>query len=82
MTLGSCICWNPHVNTPANPTRELDKLASAQGPVRRSNVESNEALIPLETSTSPLVFLPVKDLFIKFIKVFMETTQAQALIEP
>ena len=76
-------CRSPCVNTPVNPAGELDKLAGAQGPAKGSNACSNEALIPPETSTLSLV-PPTKDFFTKFMKVFMETTQAQAqaLAEP
>ena len=82
-----CICQSPHVNTPANPAGELDEL-TGQGPVRRSNVKSNEAPTkaptPPETITLPLVLYPPKDLFTKFMKVFIEMTQAQvqALAKP
>ena len=64
--------------------RELDELAGAQGPARGSNVGSNEASTPPKASTPPLVAPTSKDLFTKFMKVFMEITQAQAqaLVEP
>ena len=75
---------SPCVNTPVNPARELDEFASAQGPARGFNASSDEASILLEASTPPLVLLTSKNLFTKFMKVFMETTQAQAqvLAEP
>ena len=75
------------VNTLVDPAGELDELVG-QGPAKRSNAGSNEspteALTPLEASTLPLVPPTSKDLFTKFMKVFMETTQAQAqaLAEP
>ena len=49
-----------------------------------SNASSNEALTLLEASTPPFVPLPTKDLFTKFMKVFIETTQAwdQEQLEP
>ena len=78
---------SPRVNTPVNPAGELDELAGAQSPVKRSNTGSNEAptkaLTLPEASTLPLVPL-IKDLFTKYMKVFMETmqAQAQALAEP
>ena len=68
---------SPRVTTPINPAEELDELASAQGPARGSNARSNEAPTPPEAITPPLA-PPIKDLFMKFMKVFMETTQAQA----
>ena len=72
---------SPCVNTPVNPTGELDKLAGAQRPARRSNAGSDEAPTeaptPPEASTPLFVPLP-KDLFTKFMKVFMKVTQAQA----
>ena len=78
---------SPCVNPPANPTGEQDELAG-QGLIRGFNAGSNEApteaLIPLKAPTPPLVPPSTKDLFTKFMKVFMETTQAQAqaLAEP
>ena len=76
-------CQSPCVNTLVDPAGELDELAG-QGPARRSNVGSNEAPTPPEASIPPLVPPTSKDLFTKFMKVFMETTQAQAqaLVEP
>ena len=72
---------SPHVNIPVDPAKELDKLASAQAPARRSNAGSDDALtkalIPPEAPIPPLVPLTFKDLFTKFMKVFMETTQAR-----
>ena len=84
MALGSCARRSPCVNTPVDPAKELDELAGAQDPARRSNAGSDEAPTPLEASTPPLVPPTSKDFFTKFIKVFMETTQAQAqvLAEP
>ena len=74
------------VNTSVNPIGELDKLAGAQGPARKSNARSNEASTkipsPSEASTPPLIPPTFKDLFTKFIKVFMETTQARDQLEP
>ena len=61
MALGSRTCRSPCVNSSVDPAGELDELASAQGPAKRS---------------------PAEDFFMKFMKVFMETTQAQALVEP
>ena len=81
MALGSCVQQSFCVNLPANPIREQDELAG-QSPVQKFNAGSNEAPvkapIPLKTLTPTLVPFSTKDLFIKFMKVFMEMTQAQA----
>ena len=66
--------WSSCVNTPVDPIGELDELAGAQGPAKGSNADSGEAPTPLEASTLPLVAPTSKDLFTKFMKVFMETT--------
>ena len=71
-------CWSPCVNTPVHPAGELDELAGTQDSTKRSNAGSNEAPTPPEASTPPLVPPISEDLFTKFMKVFMETTQAQA----
>ena len=69
------------VNTLVDPAGELDKLAGAQGPARKSNARSDESLTKAptspEASTLPLVSSISDDLFTKFMKVFMETTQAR-----
>ena len=79
MVLGSYAQQSLCVNPPANPPGEQDELAG-QGPVRGFNAGSNEApakaLTPLEAPTPPLVPSSTEDLFIKFMKVFMETMQA------
>ena len=87
MAPGSCAQRSPCVNPPANPTGEQDEL-DGQGPIQEFNAGSNEAptkaLISPE-APSPLLVLPsTEDLFTKFMKVFMETMQAQvqALAEP
>ena len=69
---------SPHVH-PSVDIIEQDKLAGAPG---RFDANSDEAFIPPKASTPPLVPFFAKDLFTKFMKVFMETTQAQALAEP
>ena len=75
-------CRSFCVNIPLDSTGELDELAGAQDPAKRSNTRSNEASI--ETPTFPeasipsLVPLTSENLFTKFMKVFMETTQAEA----
>ena len=79
MALGSCARRSPCVHPPADPTGEQDELAG-QGPVRGFNAKSNEAptkaLTLPEAPTPPLIPFSTKDFFIKFMKVFMETTQA------
>ena len=83
----SCAQQNLCVNPSANPTREQNNLAS-QGPVQRFNAESDEAPTkaptPPEAPIPPLIPPFTEDLFTKFMKVFIETTQAQvqALAEP
>ena len=72
---------SPCVNTPVNPAGELDELAGAQSPAKKSNVESNEALTPPEASTPPLIPPTSEDLFTKFMKMFMETTQVWDQLE-
>ena len=78
MAPGSCVYGSLHVNTPTDPTRELDELAGAQGPAKRSNAGINKAptkaLTPPEAPIPSLVPPISKDLFTKFLKVFMETT--------
>ena len=88
MALGSRITrQSPCVNTLIDLIGELDELAG-QGHVRGSNAGSNDASTKASTlpeaSTLPFVPSTSKDLFTKFMKVFMETThaQAQALAEP
>ena len=78
MALWSCACQSLCVNTLVDLARGLHELAGTQGLTKRSNAESNKALIFPEASTSSFVPLISKDLFTIFIKVFMETTQAQA----
>ena len=75
MVPGSCTCRSPRVNTRIDPAGELDELAGAQGLARGSNLGSDEAPTLLEAITPPLV-PPTEDLFTKFMKVFMEMTQA------
>ena len=87
MAPGSRVWRSPRVNPSADPTGEQDKLAG-QGPIRGFNAGSDEAPTkaptPPEAPIPPLVPPSIEDLFIKFMKVFMETTQAQVqvLAEP
>ena len=82
MAPGFCACRSPCVNTPVDPAEELDKLAGAQSSAKRSNAGSDEAPTFPEASTPPLALFTSKDLFTKFMKVFMETTQAWNQLEP
>ena len=79
MAPGSCTTRrSPCINTPVDPAEKLDELAGAQGPARGFNASSDEAPTPPKAST-PLLVAPIsKDFFTKFMKVFMETMQAQA----
>ena len=61
--------WSTCINLPANIPGEQDKLAGA-----RSDTGSNKASTLPEAPTPPLIPSPSKDLFTKFMKVFMETT--------
>ena len=65
-----------------DPAGEMKGLAG-QGPAKESNAESNEApteaLTPLEASIPPLIPLISKDLFTKFMKVFMKTMQVRLM---
>ena len=69
------------VNTPVDLAGEPDELAGTQGPARKSNTGSDEAPTeaptPPEASTLPLVPPTSEDFFTKFMKVFMEMTQAR-----
>ena len=69
---------SPHVNTLVDLARKPDEHAGIQGLAKKSNTKSNEAFTkastPPEALIPPLVLLPAKDLFTKFMKVFMETT--------
>ena len=77
MALGSRARRSPCVNTLVDPAKELNKLAGAQSPTRRLNAGSDEAPIPPEASSPPFVPFTSKNLFTKFMKVFMEIMQAQ-----
>ena len=64
---------SPRVNPLANIPGEQDELAGTPG---RSDAGSDEASTPSKASTPPFVPPPSENLFTKFMKVFMETTQA------
>ena len=78
MALGSCTTHRgPCVNFSINIPEEQEKLTGA-----RFDTGSNEAPTPPKAPTPPIILPPVEDFFTKFMKVFMETTQAQAPAEP
>lgn len=77
MALGSCAQQGSYVNLPVNFSKKQNKLASAQSLARRSNANSNKALISLEASIPLFVSPLTQDLFTKFIKTFVKSTQAQ-----
>ena len=70
------------VNTSIDPTGELDELAGAQGLAKGSNADSNEAPTPPETPTPLFVPPTSEELFTKFMKVSMKSTQAREQLEP
>ena len=76
MALGSCTRQSLCNNPPANITREQDELASPQELAERLDAGSNKTPTPSETPTLLLV-LPTEDLFLKFMKAFVELTQTQ-----
>ena len=80
MAPGSCACRSLCVNFLTDFT-EQDKLAGAQVLVRKFKARSNTApttvLTPPESPTPPLIFLPTKDLFTKFMKILIKKMQAQ-----
>ena len=75
MALGSCARWSPCNNLLANLIEEQNKFASPQCPVKRLDININEAFTPFEALTPSFVF-STKDFFTKFIKAFVELTQA------
>ena len=80
MAPGSRTTWrSPRINPLADIPGEQDELARAS---ERSNASSDKAPTPSEAPILPLVPPPAKDFFTNFMKVFMETTQAQALADP
>ena len=80
MVPGFCDWQSPYVNLLANLT-EQDKFADGQGLAKRSYTGSNKTptlskvLIPPKAPILPLIIFPIKDLFMKFMKAFMELMQ-------
>ena len=79
---GFCACWSSRVNTLANFAGELNELIG-QNPAKGSNAGSDKTFIesPPEAPTPPLIPFISENFFTKFMKVFMETTQAQDQLE-
>ena len=75
MAPGFGIQQSPCVNIFINYI-ELNEIAGAQSLGNRSNAGSKKASIPFKASISPLVPLLTKELFLKFIKMFMKPIQA------
>ena len=65
----------PLYNLLANFTKEQNELTGFQSLAKRSDTSSIKALIFFEVPTLSLIF-SIKDLFIKFMKVFIESIQA------
>ena len=81
----SHICQSPYVNHPADPAKELEVRAgqgTAGGSNAKSDEVSTEALTPPEAPTPPFIPPISGDLFTKFMKVIMETSQARDQFEP
>ena len=76
MAPGSRAWRSPRNNPLADLTREQDELASPQDLAERSDAGSDKTPTPLEALNPPLV-PSTKDLFTKFMKVFVELIQAQ-----
>ena len=62
-----------YVNPPANIPQKQDELAGA-----KFDADSNKPSTLPKAPTLPLVLPPTKNLLTKLIKVFIQTTQAQA----
>ena len=81
MAPGSCTCRSSLVKLPSNLT-EYDILTGAKDLIKKYNIRSNlastKAFTPPKVLILLLVFLPIEDFFTKFMKVFMEITQAKA----
>ena len=74
MALESLTTWPSfYANTLANLVWEPDELASTLGPAKESNIGKNKALTPSKAPTPPFVYIPTKNLFTTFMKVFIET---------
>ena len=69
-----------YINLLADSIEEQDEPADVQNPAKKSNINSNGAPtkvpISLKALTPLFIFLLTKDLFTKFIKAFVKSTQA------
>ena len=75
MAPGSC-AWQNLCNNPlANLTGEQDELVGPQSQAERLDASSDKASTPPEALIPPFI-PPTKDFFTKFMKAFMELTQA------
>ena len=80
MALRSFAQWSSYVNPTTNSAGEYNELISARDPIKRSNIGNNR--VPTKASTPPevliptLILFPIEDFFIRFLKVFIETTKA------
>ena len=77
----SCARRNPCNNPLADLTGEQNELAGSQSPAGKPDTGSNKASTPFKAPTSFKALIPslvplIKDLFTKFMKTFVESTQA------
>ena len=83
MVLGFCAQQSPCINLSVNFTRESNKL-TGQNSVKRFNIGSNKAFIKTFTLSEASILLFIlpftKNLFIKFMNIFMEITQVQTQV--
>lgn len=70
-----CARRSPYVNPLANSI-EQNKLASVKSPAKKANIKSKKASTKAPASLKalilPLLSLSIKNVFTKFIKVFIE----------
>ena len=57
----------------ANLIKNQDELASFQGLAERLNTRNDKALILFKALISSFIFFLIKNLFIKFMKTFVES---------
>ena len=65
--------WNPYNNLPTNLTRKQNKLVGPQSSVKRFDIGSNEVFTTPEALIALFILL-TKDVFIKFMKIFVKLT--------
>ena len=71
MALGFCTQWNLYDNLPADLIRKQDELAGPQSLAKRLNTNSNKVFTLFEALILSFIPLPIKNLFIKFMKAFL-----------